>query len=130
MISRFDTEQHLKEAWAAILVECSDRPAVVVGRSATTYQQLDTIARNVCGYLHSTVSPSTKIIGLMASPGPQAIGALLGIIFSGRAYLPLDPLIPAANRDRMISEAGVDLVLTDEIIASCRPYHWWCHPHR
>jgi acyl-coenzyme A synthetase/AMP-(fatty) acid ligase/thioesterase domain-containing protein len=122
MISRFDTEQHLKEAWAAILVECSDRPAVVVGRSATTYQQLDTIARNVCGYLHSTVSPSTKIIGLMASPGPQAIGALLGIIFSGRAYLPLDPLIPAANRDRMISEAGVDLVLTDEIIASCRPY--------
>ncbi len=122
MTSRFDTEPHLKETWAAILVECSDRPAVVVGDCATSYQQLDTIARCVSGYLHSTVSPSTRIIGLMASPGPQDIGALLGIIFSGRAYLPLDPLMPVANRDRIMNEAGVDHILTDEILASCRPY--------
>jgi len=122
MTSRFDSEINLLEAWAEIMAEHADRPAIVVDGVTTSYRQLDAIARHVSTYLHSIVSPATQHIGLMATPGPQAIGALLGIIFSGRAYLPLDPLLPAANRDRLINEAGIDHVLTDEIIEASRTF--------
>ena len=52
---------------------------------------------------------------------PEAIVAILAIVKSGAAYLPIDPLYPQARRAAMIEDARLRLIVTDREVASCLP---------
>ena len=49
-------------------------------------------------------------VAFTADRSPDAIAMLLGILKSGRAYLPIDPSTPAERREWMVSDAGTERV--------------------
>ncbi len=88
--------------------------AVVFENQTLTYQELNNRANQLANYLQKKgVKPET-IVGLYLERNIAAIVGILGIMKAGGAYLPLDAALPATGLNLRISDAEVDLILTEE----------------
>ena len=88
--------------------------AVVFENQTLTYQELNNRANQLAHYLQKKgVKPET-IVGLYLERNIAAIVGILGIMKAGGAYLPLDAALPATGLNLRISDAEVDLILTEE----------------
>lgn len=83
--------------------------------SRYTYRQLNRMADAV-----SRMFPSAdaRRIGILSGPGAAQIAAILAILKSGAAYVPLDPALNGAALRRSAQSAGVDFVVADAANAS------------
>ena len=88
--------------------------ALVFENQTLTYQELNNRANQLTRYLQKKgVKPET-IVGLYLERNIPAIVGILGIIKAGGAYLPLDPALPKTGLNLRLSDAQVDLILTEE----------------
>ncbi|MFG2823189.1 amino acid adenylation domain-containing protein [Kitasatospora sp. NPDC048365] len=87
--------------------------ALRYGDTALTYRQLLDDAAVLAGRLRGRgIGPGTAV-GLAARRGPELVTAVLGILLSGAAYVPLDPQHPPARLRRMLESTRAALLLTD-----------------
>ena len=89
---------------AAIAVECGDE--------ALSYDQLDRRANRLARYLRQRGAAPDVLIGACLPRTPDMLVALLGILKSGAAYVPLDPAFPADRLAYIAKDAGLALVVT------------------
>ncbi|WP_128566348.1 non-ribosomal peptide synthetase, partial [Methylobacterium crusticola] len=99
---------------ARILGHAARRPDAVAlsdrGRSLA-YRDLDRLSARVARHLAARgVRPGDRV-GLCAGRSAELVVALLGILRSGAAYLPLDPTYPAERLAHMLADSGAALVL-------------------
>ncbi|MEV4245060.1 amino acid adenylation domain-containing protein [Streptosporangium canum] len=86
--------------------------AVTFEGSHLTYAELNERANRVAHRLGELgVGPET-LVGVYAERSAELVVALLGVLKSGAAYLPLDPEYPADRLAFMINDAGAPVVLT------------------
>jgi amino acid adenylation domain-containing protein/thioester reductase-like protein len=78
-----------------------------------TYGELGRSASQVAHALRDLGAGPGTVVGSGLERGPDAICVLLGILFAGAAYLPMDPLLPAPRLARMAAAAGATVVVTD-----------------
>ncbi|HLP60911.1 MAG TPA: amino acid adenylation domain-containing protein, partial [Candidatus Deferrimicrobium sp.] len=77
-----------------------------------TYEQLNEKARGAAGVLEQkNVAPGSPV-GIMVERSPEMIVGILGILKAGCGYVPLNPKAPASRTDYMLTECGVDILLT------------------
>ncbi|MDG4830658.1 amino acid adenylation domain-containing protein [Solwaraspora sp. WMMD1047] len=88
-------------------------PAVRQDGTVVTYQELAGAAWGVARGLAARGVRAESPVGVLVSPGPHLVAALLGIWLAGGAYVPLDPLAPARRRREVLAQAGARIVLTD-----------------
>ncbi|WP_156431557.1 amino acid adenylation domain-containing protein, partial [Mycobacterium sp. GA-1199] len=81
------------------------------GRSYT-YAELDVASNRVANLLADLGAGPGKCVALMFSRCAEAIVAMLGVLKSGAAYLPIDPAHPWARIEFMISDAAPMAALT------------------
>lgn len=72
-----------------------DKPALVHAGGSVSYRELDTAANRIAAHLIARSIGPGAFVALHAEASPAAIIAILGILKSGAAYLPLDPAYPA-----------------------------------
>ncbi|WP_432080206.1 amino acid adenylation domain-containing protein [Streptomyces sp. WAC 04229] len=77
-----------------------------------TYAELNTRANRVAHALIAKGAGPETLVGLCLERGPELIPALLGILKSGAAYLPLDPANPADRLAYIVRDARAPLVVT------------------
>ncbi|MCP3804329.1 amino acid adenylation domain-containing protein [Allokutzneria sp. A3M-2-11 16] len=76
-----------------------------------TYAELDLRANQLANYLVAQgVGPDVPV-GVCADRGEQFVIGALAVLKAGGGYVPLDPALPTARRDFMISDTGARLVL-------------------
>ncbi len=85
--------------------------AVQGRRHALSYATLTARARRLASALRHTRNDEESIIGLSLPRGPRACVALLGVLDSGAAVLPIDPAYPRERRDLMLQDSGTRRVL-------------------
>jgi amino acid adenylation domain-containing protein len=95
-----------------------EAPAVLCGPSRVTYQELERSARQVAHALTARGVGEESVVGVLISPGPDMVAALLGIWLAGGCYLPLDPLAPPGRLRRVVELAGARTVLADDAAAA------------
>jgi aspartate racemase len=78
-----------------------------------TYQQLNARANAVAHLLADSGVRPGAFVGVFLERSPEALAAILGILKSGAAYVPLDPTYPAERLDFMFRDAALSVVLTD-----------------
>ncbi len=78
-------------------------PAFEDGASTLTWQQLLTRAQEVGSFLHGRVKAQSPVLVLM-DKSPDCIAAMLGAVYAGCFYTPVDPAMPLT---RMQLIAGV-----------------------
>ena len=109
---------------AAFAEQVGRRPhaiAVACGDAALTYRELDESANRLARHLLSTsrVGPDV-LVGLAVPRSLDLVVALLGILKSGAAYMPLDPDDPRARLAFMVAD-DVPLVVTTRALADRVP---------
>ncbi|WP_436520727.1 amino acid adenylation domain-containing protein [Actinoplanes sp. HUAS TT8] len=90
-----------------------DAVAVVFEDETLTYRELDTRANRLAHRLVELGAEPERMIGICLPPGVELVVAVLAVLKSGAAYLPLDPFQPADRLAYIASDARTDLVLTD-----------------
>ncbi|MDH6128763.1 amino acid adenylation domain-containing protein [Kitasatospora sp. GP82] len=106
---------------AATVVELFERqaaaapqdPAVSCGERTLTYRQLNERANGLARELIARGAGPGQLVGLALSRTENLVVAVLGVLKSGAAYLPIDPAHPAARIARTVADARPLLVLAD-----------------
>ena len=110
--------------WAA---RDEDRPAQVtasLGTTATvqlTYRELLARTRAVADYVRRQAPVGRSPVVVLGHKEPEMIAGFLGVVASGRAYIPLDDSLPAHRVASVTAAAGAGLMLTPQLIASLPP---------
>ena len=95
--------------------------AAVSGNQRLTYRELDAQSNRLAGYLQCAgVGPET-LVGLAVERSLQMLIAMLAILKSGGAYVPIDPSYPSARVALMIDDARLGFILTAEQIRTVLP---------
>lgn len=92
--------------------QAPDSVAVVAGAVQLSYRQLNQRANRLAHQLRAAGARSDSVIGVCVERGAGAVVALLAVLKSGAAYLPLDPAYPAARREYMLRDAGCSVLVT------------------
>ncbi|WP_344260673.1 amino acid adenylation domain-containing protein, partial [Streptomyces sodiiphilus] len=77
------------------------------------YARLDAWADTVAARLHDQGVGTGSVVGVLTGRGRALIPAMLGILRTGAAFLPLDPDYPAERLSRCVEVSGCELLLTD-----------------
>ena len=79
------------------------------GETALTYAELDARANQLARHLISLGIGPEQIVALALPRSVEMVVALLAVLKSGAAYLPLDPDYPAARLTFMLEDSGAAL---------------------
>src|SRR4051812_20357583 len=107
MTGRFFPEQVAEHARSS-----PDSPAVESPQERLSYGALDARANRFAQHLRQLGVGPEEIVAVDLEPSVDWLVALLGIWKAGAAYLPLDPDLPPARRQRMLDDAGRPRVIT------------------
>jgi mycobactin peptide synthetase MbtE len=109
---------------ALILAQAARTPdalAVRQGTTRLTYAELAAAAWGVAAALRECgVGPESRV-GVCAHRTPALVTTVLGVLFSGGCYVPLEPGGPRARRSGVVADAGVSLVVGDAAVAEFGP---------
>lgn len=78
-----------------------------------TYAGLDQRSDTLADWLRSLGAAEGRIVALHLQRSPELILAMLGVLKSGAAYLPLDPAAPGAWKEGILRESGAVFLLSD-----------------
>nr|AGS49567.1 long-chain-fatty-acid--CoA ligase [uncultured bacterium esnapd10] len=109
--------QTLPELFEAQVARTPDAVAVTFEGSQLTYAELNERANQVAHKLIAAGAGPDEIVAIQLPRSLDMIAALVGVLKSGAAYLPVDPEYPAARIEAMLTDASPLCVLTPE---------WFC----
>jgi pyochelin synthetase len=89
-----------------------DEVAVIAEDGWLTYREVVQVARRLARRLVALGTGRGGLVGVLLDKGWEQAPALLGVVCSGAAYLPVDPQWPEARRAEVLAQAGVDIVVT------------------
>jgi len=102
---------------ALIEAQIAQRSAKIAVRfrgKSLSYAELDARANRLARYLLARTGGSGALVGVCLERSLEVVVALLATHKAGCAYVPLDPSHPQARLRRILSEAGVAALITDD----------------
>ncbi|MFD9701592.1 amino acid adenylation domain-containing protein [Lentzea sp. NPDC059081] len=88
--------------------------AVAADDGRLTYRELGVAAGEVAAALLQAGVRPDDVVAVRLPRGSGLAATLLGVLWSGAAYLPLDPDVPDPRVRRMVDAAGARFIVTDE----------------
>ncbi|MFJ5833581.1 amino acid adenylation domain-containing protein [Streptomyces sp. NPDC093089] len=90
-----------------------DAVALISDGEQVRYGELDRRADRLARQLRTRGSAHGERVAVLLPRGPRLITALLGVLKSGAAYLPLDPAVPTARLAGLLDDGAPVLLLSD-----------------
>jgi amino acid adenylation domain-containing protein len=87
--------------------------ALFVDSKLFTYGELSSFARRIAGWLHLRQGPSSGKVGILASRTMEAYAGVLGTLWSGAAYVPINPHIPEDRLIHILQQTNLDALIVD-----------------
>ena len=97
--------EHSSRAWP-------DRVALVCGHQQMTYGELERRANRLAHFLRARGIGRGALVGLLLPRSMEVYVALLGILKSGAAYVPLDPDYPDERIAHILADCGAIALVT------------------
>ncbi|VEP17550.1 hypothetical protein H1P_6270012 [Hyella patelloides LEGE 07179] len=89
-----------------------EQTAVIAGDISLSYQELSDRAIDLGKQLRDLGATPNQLVAVVMEKGWEQVVAVLGILASGAAYLPIDPSLPAERREYLLKQGEVKIVLT------------------
>ena len=93
-------------AWAAQVARTPEAVAVTCGGRSVTYRELDEAADRLAHLLVAEGAGPSGYVALLFYRSAEAIAAILAVLKTGAAYLPIDPSAPAERIGFMLADAA------------------------
>ncbi|WP_408632360.1 amino acid adenylation domain-containing protein [Mycobacterium basiliense] len=100
------------ELFAAQVRRTPLAPALVFAGQTLSYRELDVASTRLAQLLVGCGVGAGEVVGLALERSARAVVAIVGVLKTGAAYLPIDPALPAARVDFMIGDAAPRVVIT------------------
>ena len=114
----------LHELFEAQAEATPDSTAVVCGGEEISYAELNARAELLAARLRSLGAGPERLVGVCLERGVELMLALLGVLKTGAAYVPLDPAYPPQRLEQMLDDARASLALAQEAtLGSLPPKH-------
>ncbi|CAM5645857.1 Dimodular nonribosomal peptide synthase [Streptomyces antimycoticus] len=111
----------LAELFEARVLECPEAGAVSLGADTLTYAELNTRANALARLLVARGAGPGRFVGLVLPRSIDLVVALLAVVKSGAAYVPIDPAYPADRIAYTISDVDLTLLVTDTRVEVALP---------
>jgi amino acid adenylation domain-containing protein len=92
--------------------------AVAFGGGTESYTQLNRRANRLAHELMGRGIGRGALVGIHLERSLEMIVAVLAVLKSGAAYLPLDPAYPATRLQHMLEETDAAIIITDQTLAA------------
>ncbi|HEX2225127.1 MAG TPA: amino acid adenylation domain-containing protein, partial [Thermoanaerobaculia bacterium] len=112
----------LDEGFARQARETPHRTAVVHGNERTTYEELSLRVDRLARHLRKLGLKVEDRVGVLLERTPEMVAALLGVLRSRAAYVPLDPSLPEERLAFLLEDSGASLLITRRGLADRLPY--------
>ena len=89
-----------------------EHPAVRIDDRVLAYGDLERRSNQLAHELRARGAAPGGFVGVSARRGPELIVAILGVLKSGAAYVPIDPDYPAERIRYVIADVGVTTIVT------------------
>jgi non-ribosomal peptide synthetase-like protein len=100
-----------------------DDIAIVHRGNSLTYWEVERRANRLARYLRSCGAKTGEFVGLFLERSDSAIVAILAVLKTGAAYVPLDPSYPEDRIRHIIEESGASLLITQSSLEErVRPF--------
>ncbi|MFI6447709.1 amino acid adenylation domain-containing protein [Kitasatospora sp. NPDC050543] len=101
---------------AAQAARTPEHPALVFGATTLSYAELDARAADLAALLAEREVGPGRIVALTVPRSLELVVALLAVLRTGAAYLPVDPDYPADRIDYLLGDAAPALLLTHSAV--------------
>ncbi|GAB1816265.1 hypothetical protein MUNTM_53090 [Mycobacterium sp. MUNTM1] len=108
----------IPELFAAQVVRTPEAVALSCGQSSWTYHELDVASHRLAQLLIAHGAGAGQCVAVMFGRSAEAIVAILAVLKSGAAYLPIDPAVPDARIDFVLGDAAPIAAVTAGELAS------------
>lgn len=109
--------ESVPERLARLAALAPERPAILFGHETLSRGELDAAASAISSSLAARGIGQGRLVAVALERSPHLVGALLGVLRAGAAFLPLDPAYPAARVRMMLEDAGIAHCITTSDIA-------------
>jgi amino acid adenylation domain-containing protein len=92
--------------------------AVAFGERTLTYFKLEARANQLAHYLTERGAGPGAIVGILLDRSFEMMVALLAVLKTGSAYLPLDPAFPSSRLEFMLADAGAAILVSSSAVVS------------
>ncbi|MDR0792057.1 MAG: amino acid adenylation domain-containing protein [Chitinophagaceae bacterium] len=106
-------DETLADIFRSSVKNFPDKVALIFGAKSLTYAQLDKWSDAVAAFLQSKNIGKGKFVGLWLPRSIELHVAILGIVKSGAAYIPLDREMPAERVETVLTEVGASAYFSD-----------------
>src|ERR1022692_4828908 len=93
-------------------------PSLELGELSLSYEQLWNYAGSIAACLQDTLDPSEKVVAVLANRSVGAYGGILGVLGSGRGYVPLNPKFPVERTLVMLKASGCKTLVVGQECAA------------
>ncbi|MFF3367035.1 non-ribosomal peptide synthetase [Streptomyces misionensis] len=108
----YPTDLFLHRLFEEQALRAPDADAVESGDECVTYRELDGRATRLAEELTARGIGTDDLVGLCAEPSIDLIVGILGILKSGAAYVPIDPLSPVDRMSYVVTDSGMKILVT------------------
>jgi amino acid adenylation domain-containing protein len=106
-------QQSIAALFAGQVAKNPGKTAVVFGKTQLTYKELDEQSNRLANYLKENYNTQPgECIGIMLERSEKLIIAILGVLKSGAAYVPIDPEYPSGRKSFMLQDTSAKLLIT------------------
>jgi amino acid adenylation domain-containing protein len=108
---------NLADAFALSVAEHADRTAVRCDGAGLSYRELDARVAELAGTLRDRGAGANMLVGILLDRSIDMVVAALAVVRVGAAYVPIDPAIPSARVELILTDAAPALVITSRSLA-------------
>jgi pyochelin synthetase len=94
------------------------QPAIISSDRTLTYQELYQLSNQVGHRLRHLGAKPDRLVAVVMEKGWEQVVAVLGILQSGAAYVPIDPKLPPERLNYLLEDSRVQIVLTQSKLRS------------
>ena len=98
--------------FAAQVARAPEAVAVSCEGASLTYRELDEAANRLAHLLVGQGVGAGERVALLLSRSAEAVVAMVAVLKTGAAYLPIDPAVPAARIEFMLADAAPMAAIT------------------
>ncbi|TCP57970.1 amino acid adenylation domain-containing protein [Tumebacillus sp. BK434] len=109
----YPQEHGLHELFERQVERTPDSIALIDGDTRLTYAELNARANQIASHLAAKGIAPGKLVGLYMNRSAALVTALLAVLKTGAAYVPLDPNYPAERVLFTLEDASVALLITE-----------------
>ncbi|HET9185583.1 MAG TPA: amino acid adenylation domain-containing protein, partial [Solirubrobacterales bacterium] len=117
----YPREELLPDLFARQVDQTPEAPAVIFHGEERTYRELDRRANRLAHHLLQPGAGLEEPVGIFLDRSHELVEAILAVLKTGAAYVPLDPEYPRERLAFMLADTGARLVVTEERLRPLLP---------